>query len=72
MASTGDTFTPGQQVPKSGMYNVEHDLVHRDRHQVTCLYGETFPPCRQCGNNVRFTLAVAAIHVSSHEHFKKK
>jgi hypothetical protein len=49
-----------------------HDLVHRDRHQATCVEGETFPPCHHCGNNVRFRLAKAAIQLTSHKHFKRK
>jgi hypothetical protein len=72
MASIGDTFTPGQKVPESGIYDVVHDLVHRDRHQATCVEGETFPPCHHCGNNVRFRLAKAAIQLNSHKHFKRK
>ncbi len=72
MASVGDTFKPGDKVPNSGIYDVVHDTVHHDRHQVTCVYGEPFPPCRHCGNSVRFRLAIAAIHIKAHEHFKSR
>ena len=70
MATVGDTFKPGEKVPNSGIYDVVHDTVHHDRHQVTCVYAEPFPPCRRCGNSVRFRLAISAIHLNSHEHFK--
>jgi hypothetical protein len=33
--------------------------------------GEPFPPCRHCGEDPRFTLAIAAHHAPNHEHFKK-
>lgn len=71
MASIGEVFKPGQKVPHSGIYDVIHDTVHKDRHQVTCIFDEPFPPCNHCGNNVRFVLAVKALHVKQHEHFKK-
>lgn len=69
-ASVGDTFKPGQKVPQSGIYDVLHDPVHAQKHQVTCVYGEPFPPCNHCGSNVRFRLAFKAIHVTNHDHFK--
>jgi hypothetical protein len=69
MASIGDTFKPGDKVSVSGIYDVLHDHTHSN-HQVTCVYGEPFPPCRNCGKEVRFRLAIAAIHVKSHDNFK--
>jgi hypothetical protein len=71
MADIGDTFRPGEKVPNSGMYDVIHDGAHKDRHQVTCANNDPFPPCRHSGQHVRFRLAIAAIHVNSHDHFKK-
>ena len=68
--SIGDIFKPGELVDASGIYNVIHDAEHRQRHQVTCIYGRRFPPCNHCGGSVRFRLAVKAIHVGSHESFK--
>jgi hypothetical protein len=71
-ANVGDIFKPGQKVPASGIYDVLHDPNH-DRHQVTCVYGEPFPPCNHCGGGgekVRFKLTVAATHVKNHDHFK--
>jgi len=66
-----DQFKPGDLCPKSGIYDVVHDGVHQDKHQVTMVKGETFPPCRHCGEHPRFSLAIAAHHAPNHEHFKK-
>lgn len=69
MANVGDIFEPGQQVPNSGIYQVLHDPAHRQPHEVTCVAGHRFPPCRGC-RHPRFKLVRAAIHVNSHEDFK--
>jgi hypothetical protein len=69
MATIGDIFKPGDDVPHSGIYRVVHDPEHASPHDVTCIYGKTFPPCRGC-RHPRFELRVAAIHIGSHEHFK--
>jgi len=71
MANVGDVFKPGQEVPHSGIYRVVHDTVHHDEHEVTCVYGEHFPPCNHCGEHPRFILEHIAIHVKWHKHFKK-
>ena len=63
-------YKPGEKVPESGIYTVAHDSYHAVRHEVTCVRGEHFPPCRGCGSKVRFTLSRAAMHVSEHHHFK--
>lgn len=72
MAEIGEVFKPGEKVPHSGIYDVIHDTEHHDRHQVTCIYDEPFPPCNHCGHHVRFRLAIKALHLTHHEHFKKK
>lgn len=63
-------YKPGQQVPRSGIYKVVHDRVHYDVHEVTCVFGEHFPPCNHCGDHPRFQLVRYAQHVKTHEHFK--
>jgi len=55
MASTGDEFKPGDTVPNSGIYRVIHDPEHTEEHEVTCVYGKTFPPCSGC-HHPRFIL----------------
>lgn len=69
-ANVGDEFKPGQKCPQSGIYRVVHDKNHASPHEVTCVYGETFPPCRNCGSGVRFVLVRAAKHLTNHELFK--
>jgi len=69
MASVGDEFKPGESVPHSGIYLVIHDEAHSAPHEVTCVYGKRFPPCREC-DHPRFRLVRAAIHIGSHDHFK--
>jgi hypothetical protein len=69
-ATTGDTFKPGQKVPQSRIYDVLHDAAHAQQHQVTCVYGEPFPPYRTCKYDVQFQLAKAAVHVKAHAQFK--
>lgn len=71
MASVGDIFKPGDEVPHSGIYRVVHDPEHSQPHEVTCVYGKRFPPCRGCAHP-RFILVRAAIHIDSHDHFKGK
>jgi hypothetical protein len=66
----GDTFKPGDTVPRSGIYKVTHDPNHTAPHEVTCVYGTRFPPCNHCGHHPRFTLVRAAQHVAQNEHFK--
>lgn len=70
MAAIGDVFKPGDKAPNSGIYKVTHDSGHAQAHEVTCVYGKTFPPCNGCGQHPRFTLIRAAHHVETHDQFK--
>lgn len=65
-----DVYKPGDQVPKSGIYRVTHDPAHAQEHEVTCVAGKVFPPCRGCPHP-RFVLVRAAWHIDTHEHFKR-
>jgi hypothetical protein len=62
-------YKPSDKVPASGIYKVIHDVVHHDEHEVTCVFGEPFPPCNHCGSHPSFQLVRNA---HPHEHFKKK
>lgn len=66
---TAQVFTPGDKVARSGIYRVTHDTVHRQEHEVTCVAGEHFPPCNDCGPHPRFVLKYHAQHVRTHENF---
>jgi hypothetical protein len=61
---------PGDAVKKSGIYSVRHRAQHAGDHEVTCVAGQKFPGCGECGEDVRFSLVRHAAHVSRHEHFK--
>ncbi|MFL6672801.1 MAG: hypothetical protein ACJ8LG_05850 [Massilia sp.] len=63
-------YSPGDVVPKSGIYKVVHDSEHAAQHEVTCVYGEPFPPCNHCGKHPRFQLVRPATHVRRHSAFK--
>jgi hypothetical protein len=69
-AKVGETFRPGQMCKQSGIYRVTHDPAHSQPHDVTCVYGKPFPPCRDC-EHPRFTLARAARHIDTHDFFKR-
>jgi hypothetical protein len=56
-------YRPGQIVPYSGIYSVLHDRNHSQTHEVTCVYGEPFPPYQCCSHAVRYRLVRAANHV---------
>jgi hypothetical protein len=69
MAKAGDEFKPGEDVPHSGIYRVVHDPEHEEEHEVTCVYGKKFPPCRGC-RHPRFVLIRKAQHIESNDNFK--
>jgi len=48
-------FIPGDTVPVSGVYRVEHD-AHRLMHEAALLVDTRFPRCKQCNDAVRFRL----------------
>ena len=62
------SFKPGDEIPRSGIYRVTHAGHHYD-HEVTCLSGQPFPLCHQCGDRVRFTLIIGAHDIRRHVHF---
>jgi len=51
-------FKPGEIVPVSGIYRVEHKS-HRLMHEAALLVQSRFPLCRQCDTEVRFELVRA-------------
>lgn len=69
MAKIGDEFKPGDKVPHSGIYLVTHDKKHSEPHEVTCVFGKVFPPCRGC-SHPRFKLVRAARHIETEDNFK--
>lgn len=63
-------YKPGQIVPESGIYKVNHDPRHVQEHEVTSVKGEHFPPCGRCVHGVTYTLVRAAHHLKDHPSLK--
>ncbi len=65
------THREGSLVPESGIYEVIHDKNKHDvqKHEVTCIKGRRFPPCRGGGEDVQFRPVRIAIHIGDHQHF---
>ena len=68
MVAIGDFFRAGSRVRVSGIYRVTHGTGHVEPHYVTCVFGETFPACRHCGN-ASFELVRDATHAMRDEQF---
>lgn len=68
-ANVGQEFKPGDKVEASGIYRVIHDPQHTEEHEVTCVYGKKFPPCRDC-RHPRFIAVKLAKHIENHDSFK--
>jgi len=56
---TDEVFQPADQVPESGVYQVQH-YRHRLYHEVSITRGGKFPMCSECGSNVRYRLVRTA------------
>lgn len=52
-------YRPGDRVPNSGIYRIEH-VDHRMMHHATLTARDRFPRCKKCGDAVRF-IAVRAV-----------
>jgi hypothetical protein len=64
-------YKPHDKVPFSGIYTVTHDPEHRKEHDVTCIEGSVFPPCRSCAHP-RYVLKERAKHIKDDQSFKAK
>ena len=62
-------YKPGDKVVRSGIYTATHKPDHALEHAVTCVFGNEFPKCIHCGDEVRFTLRWYAKDVDSDENF---
>ena len=51
--ATAKSYKPGEPIPASGIYQVIHK-THRRAHENIFAAGEIFPPCKRCGEKVRF------------------
>ena len=62
-------FIPGDVVPYAGVYRVHHQNRHVREHEVACVAGTRFPPCKTCGTQVQFLLACGAEPIEASAHF---
>jgi hypothetical protein len=63
------SLCPGELVSESGMYEV----CHYDEPRTSALFtrSSVFPYCKNCGENVRFKLVMAAPHISEDPDFSE-
>lgn len=57
-STPGTDLKPGEICNQSGLYLVTHQ-AHRLPHKVVISQGDLLPPCRHCGEAVRFQLIMA-------------
>jgi hypothetical protein len=63
-----EIYRPGDEIQVSGIYRVMHDPAHVGSHEVICVEGKVFPPCRGC-DHPRFVFLRAWTRIEDHEHF---
>jgi len=68
---SGLLFGAGEIVKETGIYEVVHDREHRERHEVVMLSGDSFPPCDNCAERVRFRLVRTAPYIFQDEDFEE-
>lgn len=63
-------FTPGEDVPEAGVYELVHENCLSQELQMVFRDGQKFPLCQSCGSRVRFYLQRAVPHISQDRDFK--
>ena len=66
--SMSNSFRPGEKAPCTGLFKAIHSN-HAAPHEVTMLFGETFPSCITCRDSVRFELTLLSVHAHAHPLF---
>jgi hypothetical protein len=69
--ASGPTFTAGETVKETGIYEVVHDGGHREAHEVVMLSGDAFPACDTCEQRVHFRLVRTAPYIFQDEDFEE-
>jgi len=62
------TYSPNEEVPESGIYQVQHESGEKDT--VVFLRGNMFPGCEDCGAKVRYSIVRTAPYIFDDEDFK--
>ncbi|MCI0352042.1 MAG: hypothetical protein L0Z53_21695 [Acidobacteriales bacterium] len=68
LACDDRTFSPGDKVPRSGIYAVLHAAPH-PRYLSLFIDRDTFPSCRLCGSKVTFRLLHPMTNISQETDF---
>jgi hypothetical protein len=66
-----EIYRSGDKAPYTGIYKAIHAMKHEEPHYVIAILGDTFPPCLECADDVRFELAISSVHVNAHHHFNR-
>jgi hypothetical protein len=61
--ASGETYSAGEGVRETGIYEVRHESEHRAEHEVVLLAGDIFPKCDTCQAQVRFRLIRTAPYI---------
>lgn len=62
---------PGDTVPQSGIYEVIHDMEHRQAHDAVMIMGNQFPTCETCNGRVRFRIVRSAPYIFQDQDFEE-
>jgi hypothetical protein len=62
-------FKLGRACRFQALAKVVHSGQHSEARYVPALRGETFPGCSSCSDQVKFQLALSAVHVVTHPFF---
>lgn len=65
----GRQYRPGDTIRQSGIYEVLHELQHREIHEAVMISGEKFPDCETCKDKVRFLLVRTAPYIFQDQDF---
>jgi hypothetical protein len=69
--ASGDTYSAGEGVRETGIYEVRHESEHRAEHEVVLLAGDVFPKCDTCQAQVRFRLIRTAPYIFQDADFEE-
>lgn len=64
-------YRPGDAVPQSGIYEVIHDMEHRQAHDAVMILGNQFPTCETCNESVRFRIVRTAPYIFQDQDFEE-
>src|SRR5205807_9361128 len=70
-SGSGPTFSAGETVRETGIFEVIHDRAHRSAHEVVMLSGVAFPACDTCAQKVRFRLVRTAPYIFQDADFEE-